>query len=233
MQIGSIKWKKLLYDGAQALEIHVDSDQVDKFTTHAMELAKWNRKINLTAITDPLEVAVKHFLDSMAPDSMIPSNASLLDIGSGGGFPGIPLKILKPSLSVTLIDASRKKVSFLKHLIRILGLENVEAFHVRAEEFSQQALFAGPFNAIISRALSSTPEFVLTALPLLDTDGILVAMKGKRSEAEIESLRSLIHKKTGMGDENQTEIELRLKTYTLPYLKLERTIVSLKRNRHP
>jgi len=233
MQIGSIKWKKLLYDGAQALEIHIDSDQVDKFTTHAMELAKWNRKINLTAITDPLEVAVKHFLDSMAPESMIPMNASLLDIGSGGGFPGVPLKILKPSLSVTLIDASRKKVSFLKHLIRILGLENIEAFHVRAEEFSQQALFAGHFNAIISRALSSSPEFVLMALPLLDTDGILVAMKGKRSEEEIESLRSLIHKKKGMEDESQTEIELRLKTYTLPYLKLERTIVSLKRNRHP
>jgi len=230
MQIGSIKWKKLLYDGAQALEIHVDSDQVDKFTTHAMELAKWNRKINLTAITDPLEVAVKHFLDSMAPDSMIPSNASLLDIGSGGGFPGIPLKILKPSLSVTLIDASRKKVNFLKHLIRILGLENIEVFHVRAEEFSQQALFTGPFNAIVSRALSSTPEFVRMALPLLDTDGVLIAMKGKRSEAEIESLRSLIHKTTGMGDENRTEIELRLKTYTLPYLNLERTIVSLKRN---
>jgi len=233
MQIGSIKWKKLLYDGAQALEIHIDSDQVDKFTTHAMELAKWNRKINLTAITDPLEVAVKHFLDSMAPESMIPMNASLLDIGSGGGFPGVPLKILKPSLSVTLIDASRKKVSFLKHLIRILGLENIEAFHVRAEEFSQQALFAGHFNAIISRALSSSSEFVLMALPLLDTDGILVAMKGKRSEEEIESLRSLIHKKKGMGDESQTEMELRLKTYTLPYLKLERTIVSLKRNRHP
>jgi len=233
MQIGSLKWKKLLYDGAQALEIHVDSDQVDKFTTHAMELAKWNRKINLTAIEDPVEVAVKHFLDSMAPDSMIPWNASLLDIGSGGGFPGIPLKILKPSLSVTLIDASRKKVNFLKHLIRILGLENIEVFHVRAEEFSQQALFTGPFNAIVSRALSSTPEFVLMALPLLDTDGIIVAMKGKRSEVEIESLRSLIHKKTGMGDENQTEIELGLKTYRLPYLKLERTIVSLKRNRHP
>jgi len=233
MQIGSIKWKKLLYDGAQALEIHIDSDQVDKFTTHAMELAKWNRKINLTAITDPLEVAVKHFLDSMAPESMIPMNASLLDIGSGGGFPGVPLKILKPSLSVTLIDASRKKVSFLKHLIRILGLDNIEAFHVRAEELSQQALYAGHFNAIISRSLSSSSEFVLMALPLLDTDGILVAMKGKRSEVEIESLRSLIHKKKGMGDESQTEMELRLKTYTLPYLKLERTIVSLKRNRHP
>ncbi len=233
MQIGSIKWKKLLYDGAQALEIHVDSDQVDKFTTHAMELAKWNRKINLTAITDPVEVAVKHFLDSMAPDFMIPWNASLLDIGSGGGFPGIPLKILKPSLSVTLIDASRKKVSFLKHLIRILGLENIEAFHVRAEEFSQQALFAGPFNAIISRALSSTPEFVLMALPLLDKNGIIIAMKGKRSEADIEAVRSLIPKKTGIGDENQAEIELRLKTYTLPYLKLERTIVSLKRVPRP
>ena len=228
MQIGSIKWKKLLYDGAQALEIHVDSDKVDKFTTHAVELAKWNRKMNLTAITDPVEVAVKHFLDSMAPDSMIPPNASLLDIGSGGGFPGIPLKILKPSLSVTLIDASRKKISFLKHLIRVLGLENIEAFHIRAEEFSKQAVFAGAFNAIISRALSSTPEFVQMALPLLDKAGTIIAMKGKPSKTEIESMRSLIHKKTGMGDESHTKMELRLKTYTLPYLKLERSIVSLK-----
>ena len=233
MQIGSIEWKKLVYDGAQDLEIHVDSDKVEKFTTHAMELAKWNRKMNLTAITDPVEVAVKHFLDSIAPDSMIPSNTSLLDIGSGGGFPGIPLKILNPSLSVTLIDASRKKVSFLKHIIRILGLENIEALHVRSEEFSKQAVFVGSFNAIISRALSSTPEFFLMALPLLDKNGIIIAMKGKRSKSGIESVRSLIHKKTDMKDENRTKIELRLKTYTLPYLKLERSIVILKRVRHP
>jgi len=217
----------------QDLEIHVDSDKVEKFTTHAMELAKWNRKMNLTAITDPVEVAVKHFLDSIAPDSMIPSNTSLLDIGSGGGFPGIPLKILNPSLSVTLIDASRKKVSFLKHIIRILGLENIEAFHVQSEEFSKQAVFVGSFNVIISRALSSTPDFFLMALPLLDKNGIIIAMKGKRSKAGIESVRSLIHKKTGMKDENRTKIELRLKTYTLPYLKLERSIVILKRVRHP
>jgi len=231
MQIGSIKWKKLLYDGARDLEIQVDSDKVEKFTTHAVELAKWNQKMNLTTITDPMEVAVKHFLDSMAPDSIIPPNASLLDIGSGGGFPGIPLKILRPSLSVTLIDASRKKVSFLKHIIRVIGLDNIEAFHVRSEEFSKQAVFAGAFNAVISRALSSTPEFVLTALPLLEKNGIIIAMKGKRSKAEIESVRSLIHKKTGMTDENQTKIELGLKTYTLPYLKIERSIVTLKRVR--
>lgn len=228
MQIGSIKWKKLIYDGARDLEIRVDSDQVEKFSTHAMELAKWNQKMNLTAITDPVEVAVKHFLDSMAPDSMIPLNASLLDIGSGGGFPGIPLKIMKPSLSVILIDASRKKVSFLKHIIRVLGLENIEAYNVRSEEFSKQAIFTGAFNAIISRALSSTTEFVLMALPLLEKDGIIIAMKGKPSKAEIKSMRSLIHKKTGMGDENHTKMELGLKTYTLPYLKLERSIVSLK-----
>jgi 16S rRNA (guanine527-N7)-methyltransferase len=231
MQIGSIKWKKLLYDGARDLEIQVDSDKVEKFTTHAVELAKWNQKMNLTAITDPMEVAVKHFLDSMAPDSIIPPNASLLDIGSGGGFPGIPLKILRPSLSVTLIDASRKKVSFLKHIIRVIGLENIEAFHVRSEEFSKQPVFAGAFNAVISRALSSTPEFVLTALPLLEKNGIIIAMKGKRSKAEIELMRSLIHKKTGMRDENQTKIELRLKTYMLPYLKIERSIVTIKRVR--
>ena len=228
MEIGSIKWKKILYDGAQDLDIDLHENQVEKFTTHALELAKWNRKMNLTAITDPVEVAVKHFLDSMAPESMIPSHGSLLDIGSGGGFPGIPLKILKPSLSVTLIDASRKKISFLKHVIRILELEKIQAFHVRSEELSQKSDFSAAFDVIISRALSSTPEFVLTALPLLSEDGTIIAMKGKRSRSRIESVRSSIHGKMGVKDALATTFELSLKKYTLPYLKLERSIVNIK-----
>ena len=133
MQIGSKKWRDLLYEGAKQLDIQIDKRNIDKFATYALELLKWNQKTNLTAITDPVEVAVKHFLDSIVPVKIIPHQASLLDIGSGGGFPGIPLKISLPHLSVTLIDASRKKVSFLKHIIRILELGNIKALHIRSE----------------------------------------------------------------------------------------------------
>ena len=103
MQIGSKKWKNVIYDGAKDLEIQMDQGKIDQFAIHAVELSKWTRKINLTAISDPLEIAVKHFLDSIAPARYIPPDTSLLDVGSGGGFPGIPLKIMIPSLSVTLI----------------------------------------------------------------------------------------------------------------------------------
>ncbi len=228
MQIGSKKWKNLIDNGAKDLDVQIDREKKDQFGIHALELVKWNRKINLTAITDPLEIAVKHFLDSIAPAPIIPPDASLLDIGSGGGFPGIPLKILMPSLSVTLIDASRKKVSFLKHVIRTLKLENIEALYVRAEDLARDSAFANNYDVIISRALSSMDTFVLMALPLLAKDGIIIVMKGKASEEEIESVYSLINKMSGISEGNKSNITLILKKYTLPYLQSERSILIFK-----
>jgi 16S rRNA (guanine527-N7)-methyltransferase len=218
MELGSIKWKRLIIDGAKSMDIHLDQKNTDQFAIHAVELMRWNKKINLTAITDPLEVAVKHFLDSIAPAQIIPPRSSLLDIGSGGGFPGIPLKILMPSLSVTLIDASRKKVSFLKHVIRTLKLENIEARHIRAGELAKDHTFAHAFDVIVCRALTSLDTFALMALPLLAKDGEIIALKGKEYEKEIESVGSL-----------QEKFSLRINKYTLPYIGSERSIVILRR----
>ena len=229
MQIGSKKWRNLIYKGAKQLDIQIDKGKIDKFEIHALELLKWNQKINLTAITDPVEVGIKHFLDSIVPVKIIPPNASLLDIGSGGGFPGIPLKISLPHLSVTLIDASRKKVSFLKHMIRILELENIEALHIRSEAFAKAPGVAKSFEVVISRALSSMTSFVLTALPFLKKDGVIIAMKGDVSNHDIQLLSSSINKKHDMlMDEDIGEFEINVKRYSLPYLESNRSIVSLK-----
>ena len=229
MQIGSKKWQNLIYEGAKNLDIQIDKQKIEKFAIHAVELMKWNQKTNLTAITDPFEVAVKHFLDSIVPVKIIPSNASLLDIGSGGGFPGIPLKISLPSLSVTLIDASRKKVSFLKHIIRILELKNIDALHIRAEEFANKPGIAKTFDVIISRALSSMTSFALTALPFLKKEGVIIAMKGNVSGDDIQLLRSSVNKKhTILLDEDTEAFELSVKRYSLPYLNSDRSMVSLK-----
>ena len=229
MQIGSKKWQNLIYEGAKNLDIHIDKQKIEKFAIHALELMKWNQKTNLTAITDPFEVAVKHFLDSIVPVQIIPPNASLLDIGSGGGFPGIPLKISLPSLSVTLIDASRKKVSFLKHIIRILELKNIDALHVRAEEFAKKPGVEKKYNVIISRALSSMTTFALTALPFLKKEGVIIAMRGNVSGDEIQLLRSSINKRHAiLMDEDTEAFEISVKRYSLPYLKSERSMVSLK-----
>ena len=225
MEIGSAEWQQLIIDGAQSFEINIDQNKTEQFTVHAAELIKWNRKINLTAITRPKDVALKHFLDSSIPSLLIAPGAKILDIGSGGGFPGIPLKILMPSLSVMMIDASRKKVSFLKHVIRTLKLENIEARHERAEELAKKQIAANSFDVIISRALTSLQHLVLMAAPLLAKDGVIVAMKGAKPFQEIEAARKQADKNNVFMEIGNIRYSLNLKKYTLPYQKRQRCII--------
>lgn len=228
MQIGSTKWKNIIYDGAKDLDIQINREKIDQFAIHAAELLKWSQKTNLTAISDPLEIAVKHILDSIAPAPFIPPDSSLLDVGSGGGFPGIPLKIIIPSLSVMLIDASRKKVSFLKHVIRMLGLKNIEACHIRAQDLSKDCGVHTAYDVIISRALSSMVNFVQMSLPLLSNHGVIMAMKGKLTDKEIESARSVLGKPRDMQGNRMSSFKMELKKYRLPYLNSQRSLVIMK-----
>jgi 16S rRNA (guanine527-N7)-methyltransferase len=185
---------------------------------------------NLTAITRPEEIALKHFVDSIAPATGMPAKARLLDIGSGGGFPGIPLKIIRPSLDVTLIDSSRKKVSFLKHVIRTLGLSGISAVHCRAESMSNGPGTAMGFDVVICRALASLEDFVPLALPLLAKKGTGMALKAKAAETEVAQAQRaaewLAKPHLGAGRAlvfNQT-------TYTLPFLDAERALVTFRRS---
>jgi len=219
MKVGSQKWKDLITNGAKIMEIDINREKTDQFAIHAAELIKWNKKVNLTAITDPFEVVVKHYLDSIYPAHLVPSNASMLDIGSGGGFPGIPLKILIPSLSVTLIDATRKKVSFLKHVIRTLELQNINARHIRGEDLADESNDGGTFDVIISRAFGSLNDFLIESLPLLSGNGILLAMKGKEIDEEVKTINSTFSK---------YRLSLTLEKYTLPYLGSKRSIIVIK-----
>jgi 16S rRNA (guanine527-N7)-methyltransferase len=225
MQIGSKEWSDLIIDGAATFDISLDHRHTDQFAIYAAELVKWNQKINLTTITNPLEVAVKHFLDSLPATRIIPMGATLLDIGSGGGFPGLPLKILMPSLSVTLIDASRKKVSFLKHVIRTLKLDNIEALHIRAEDLTSDPLYLNRFNVIISRAVSSLQLFCRLALPLLAKEGVMVALKGGVVSDEVNDLQG---RGLGNGGDGKTvgrQFFVTVETYNLPILSFARSII--------
>ena len=228
MQIGSKEWSDLLIEGAAKISISLDCGQTRQFAVHAAELVRWNRKINITAITDPLEIAVKHFLDSLSVARWISPQTTLLDIGSGGGFPGLPLKVLMPSLSVTLIDASRKKVNFLKHVIRTLKLDNIDALHVRAQDLSKNPLFLKRYNVITSRALSSLKLFCTLAMPLLMDDGFILALKGDVDNNEMNELqgRGWIE-----GDSAQTagrRIALSVEKFRLPILDSKRSAVIIK-----
>ena len=228
MQIGSREWSDLLIEGAAEIGIDLDCGQTRQFAVHAAELIRWNQKINLTAITDPAEVAVKHFLDSLAVARHIPPDATLLDIGSGGGFAGLPLKVLMPSLAVTLIDASRKKVNFLKHVIRTLKLKNIEALHVRAEDLAEDPLFRKRYHVVASRALSSLKLFCNLALPLLKDGGTILALKGEVGNDEMAELqgrgvRDGDHARPAVG----RRISVSIVKFQLPILHSHRSIIRI------
>ena len=224
MEIGSAEWEKLIHDGAGVMGIAVSPEEIRQFTIHASELIRWTRRTNLTSITDPAEVAVKHFLDSIAPASLIPPGARLLDIGSGGGFPGIPLKIMDPSLPVTLIDAVRKKVSFLNHVIMTLQLKRIEAHHIRSEKIDR----AWRFDVIVSRALSSLEDFVSQALPLLARGGLIIAFKGCAAEAKSECEQMLSGSDRILSPEVKNALCVEFQKYALPFTKEDRTLVLIK-----
>jgi len=226
MEIGSAEWENIIISGAKFFNVNVGLKEVRQFSIHAGELLKWNLKINLTAMTDPFEVAVKHFLDSIASAGIIPAGSSMLDIGSGGGFPGIPLKVVIPTLSVTMVDSSRKKITFLKHVVRTIGFEGVEAIQGRVEELAGSSKL---FDVIICRAFSSLEKFVGSALPLLAPEGVIISLKGKIDIEELQSVRGSEDEKQGNGKIQGIPIDINIKKYFLPFIDSERAIIIIKK----
>lgn len=150
------------------------------FDRYAEMLTERNEKVNLTAITDPDEIRVKHFTDSLAAIDLIKTGAAVLDIGSGAGFPGIPLKIARDDISVTLLDSVNKKVAFMNDVIADLGLKNIEAVHARIEDFPHK----GEFDVAVSRAVAELTTLAEYALPFVKVGGTFVAYKSEKAEAE-------------------------------------------------
>ncbi|MEE4265646.1 MAG: 16S rRNA (guanine(527)-N(7))-methyltransferase RsmG [Desulfobacteraceae bacterium] len=213
MKTGSKEWSQLILDGAKAFDLNIDRRHTELFAAHARELLHWNKTTNLTTITDPFEVAVKHFVDSLAPARLISPGATLLDIGSGGGFPGIPLKVVIPSLKVTLVDASRKRVNFLKHVIRTLKLEGIEALHIRAEDLAGDPAYRQRFDFVTCRALTDLRSFIHQARALLTVNGQMIALKGLVGQAELDAVHSSV---------------LAVETYMLPFTQSKRSIFKIQ-----
>ena len=194
----------MLIAGAKELNIEMRESNIKAFSLYLEELKKWNEKINLTSLRSDRDITVKHFLDSLTAARFLKDNkvSSLLDIGSGGGFPGIPLKIVMPELKVTLLEAIEKKVNFLKHIIRTLGLDNIEAIKGRAEDEEIIKTYKSSFDCVISRALSSIKDYINLAKPYIKVtpfykgglggikeNGIILAMKGpveKKLSSELD-----------------------------------------------
>lgn len=208
--------RDLLVEGAEVFGIRLNERQVEAFDLYLRELFKWNQKINLTAIRSEKGIVLKHFLDSLSVYPYLSKTASLLDIGSGAGFPGIPLKIVRPSLEITLIDSVRKKIDFQKHIIRMLGFKDMEAIHGRIQDRAILQSMTERFDTVISRAFSDLQTLLLLAFPFLSKGGMLLAMKG---ELEKEEIRLFLKR-----EETRYRLQ-RTATFLLPKSSFKRSIL--------
>lgn len=208
--------KNLLMEGAKTFGIHLDEKTAEAFELYLKELLKWNQKINLTAIRTEKGIVLKHFLDSLSVFPYLSNISSLLDIGSGAGFPGIPLKMVKPSLDMTLIDSVRKKVDFQRHIIRMLGLKGIEAIHGRVQDKEILQCIGAQFDMVISRAFSDLQTFLILSFPFVKKGGIVLAMKGEVESEEI----GLLSKMEGARYRLKKTVPL-----ILPFSSLKRSIL--------
>ena len=208
-------FKEILLINAQKKGFLLSEEIVQKFELYYKELLDWNAKISLTTITEPADAAIKHFLDSILLLHYIPLTGGLIDIGTGAGFPGIPLKIMKPELSVVLVEAVRKKANFLKQIIRLLNLDGIEVYNGRIEAYSRSEAF----DYAVSRAFSELGMFCRLAGPFIKPGGRLLAMKGS-DEKELAAAQ-------GMAAHGLTCSAIQ--TYELPLQKGRRSLIIMQK----
>jgi 16S rRNA (guanine527-N7)-methyltransferase len=186
--------EKLVQDAQALFNVHLTGRQVIALTTYERELIEWNQKFNLTAIRDVAGIRTKHFLDSFSCVLAWKGNppANLIDIGSGAGFPGIPLKIIYPNTKVTLVESVGKKAMFCQHIVSLLGLEGVNVIHSRAEDLGQMREHREYYEWGIARAVANMRVLAEYLLPLVQVGGMMLAQKGESGPAEVHTAEKVI-----------------------------------------
>jgi 16S rRNA (guanine527-N7)-methyltransferase len=213
-----------LSDAAQALLGEpLSPQQVAAFERYAAELVEWNRRFNLTTITEPAAIQTRHFLDSLscwlglrkAPP------ASLIDVGAGAGFPGVPLKILRPDLSLTLLESTAKKASFLEHIVQVLGLADVTVLAQRAEDAGQSPAHRERYDWAVARAVAPLPVLAEYLLPFVKVGGRMLAQKARGAQDEVAAASGALAKLGGEFEE--------LISVQVPGLDEERWLVVIRK----
>ena len=172
--------------------INIKEEKIKYFYDYMKYLLDWNEKINLTAIKDEKEFIVKHFVDSLTISELVGDNKRIIDVGTGGGFPGIPLKLLNENLEVSLVDSVNKKIMVLNDIINRMKLNKIEAIHKRAEDLAQKENYREAFDIATSRAVSNMNTLVEYLLPFVKIGGYVICMKGPGYEEELATSRNAI-----------------------------------------
>lgn len=217
------EFKDELIIQAKKIDVILDEEQIQKFYKYMELLLEWNEKINLTAIVEPRDVILKHFVDSLTICKELQKNKTLADIGTGAGFPGIPVKILRPDLDITLIDSLNKRVNFLTMVIEALKLEKIIALHGRIEDFGKNKKYREKFDYVTSRAVANLSTLSEYMIPLVKIGGKCICMKGSNIDEELKNAEKAI--KTLGG-----KIE-KVDTFLLPDTDMGRSIILIKKEK--
>lgn len=210
-----------LKETGKTINVSITDEQATKFYKYMELLLEWNEKMNLTAITEPDEVILKHFIDSITAERYIDKNAKIIDIGTGAGFPGIPLSIMRNDLKITLMDSLNKRIKFLDEVVKENELLNVDTIHSRAEELARNKDFRGKFDVATSRAVASLNVLLEYMIPFVKVGGYCICMKGSNIEEELNNAKKALNVL-------QCKIE-NIETFNLPGSDYGRNIIIIKK----
>jgi 16S rRNA (guanine527-N7)-methyltransferase len=209
-------------EGTASIGVELDEAQAASLLRYRDLLLEWNARFNLTAITDDASILVRHFIDSLSVLRVMGAGAvRVIDVGTGAGMPGIPLKIARPDLDVTLLDSTGKKIAFCEEAIRALGLTGIRAIKARAEEAAHLREHRERYDVVVARALAPLPTLVEYLLPFARTGGLCIAMKGSDAQQEAEQARRAIQVLGGALD--------RIEPVTLPGIPDARALVVIRK----
>lgn len=211
MESGRLSASRLLLEGSRKLGLELPKQQLWALEMHIVHVTRWNQRVNLTSILDAEQMIIRHILDSLAIFPYV-RGARLLDIGSGGGFPGLPIAIAHPDIEAVLLESSKKKAEFLGHAVSQLELDNASVIHERVENYRPSQ----PFHTLTARAVGSIGRVLELVQPLCQPGSRLLVMKGKNPESEIRSLAL------------ETACQLSVVELHVPYLNADRNLVVLE-----
>ncbi len=217
------EFSELLKNGMKKLEIEITEKQIEQFYLYMKLLLEWNEKINLTAIVEPKEVIQKHFIDSATIIKHLTKAKKIIDIGTGAGFPGIPVKIIKPEIEVVLLDSLNKRIMFLEELILKLELKNIKSIHSRAEEAGKNKDYREKFDVVVSRAVANMSTLSEYTIPFIKIGGKGIYLKGSEIDEELEQSKKAINVLGG-------KIE-KIENFTLPDSDIKRNNVIIRKTR--
>lgn len=186
------EFKNIINNYSKKINILLNEEQIEKFYKYMNLLIEWNKKINLTAIIEPKEIILKHFIDSLTINKYIKDNSKIADVGTGAGFPGIPLKIIRPDIQLVLVDSLNKRINFLNEVIEQLNLKNIETIHIRIEEFGQNTKYREKFDYSTARAVANLSTLSEYLLPIVKVGGQVICMKGSNIQDEINQSKKAL-----------------------------------------